>query len=244
MPRVFISHAAADRAIVEQSILPQLKAHGIDYWYSSRDIPSASDWEKVIRQALTSCDWFLVALSGNAIRSDWVQAEVHWALDNRKNRFVSLICADCTPSDLHLKLIRYQHIDFRHSSVESSRRLIESFGHEFLSVQSLLLEYRLGGPGDEDSRDTSQSIVVSETAVIGRAQDCDIVLSSPRVSRHHAIFKVRSHEDQRSLWLSDLMSIDGLSLNGKRLDGPREVQVGDIIRIGNEEIEIAAIDQQ
>jgi len=236
MRQVFVSHASSDRMLVERDILPLLRVHGIRYWYSSENIPSASDWEKVIRQALIESDWFLAALSASAIRSDWVQAEVHWALDNRKDHFVSLLLTDCTPSDLHLKLIRYQHVDFRQPSDEANRRLVEAFGISFQNIPSLRIDYQLGPSGQE-----SRSLVVNETADIGRATICSIVLPDPMVSRRHAMLKVRACEGDAGIWLSDLGSRGGVMLNGNVVREPIQIHPGDCLTIGGAEIHILAI---
>jgi hypothetical protein len=238
MRQVFISHASSDRSAVERTVLPLFRAHGIRYWYSSEDIPSASDWEKVIRQALTDCDWFLVALSANSVQSDWVQAEVHWALDNRKDHFVSLLLTDCTPSDLHLKLIRYQHVDFRQPSDEAGRRLVEAFGIRFQSVPSLRIHYRLGPPSEP-----VHSLVINETADIGRAHNSSILLLDSMVSRRHAMLKVRACEREAGLWLSDLGSSGGVTLNGIAVREPVQVRAGDCLIVGRSEIHILAINQ-
>ncbi|HAC91823.1 MAG TPA: phosphopeptide-binding protein, partial [Planctomycetaceae bacterium] len=80
MPRIFISHSTQDRVFIEQQILPALRSRGCELWYSTDDIHGADDWEKQIREGLTSCDWFLVVLSKSSVQSRWVKAEVNWAL--------------------------------------------------------------------------------------------------------------------------------------------------------------------
>ena len=235
IPKVFVSHSSADRLVIELSILPLLRSHGLEYWYSSESIPSASDWEKVIRCALTECDWFLVALSASSMRSDWVQAEVHWALDHRKERFVSLLLDDCTPSDLHLKLIRYQHVDFRQPGDDPARRLIEAFGCGYQYIPSLRLEYRSSWLGGQIC-----TLNIHETAFIGRASDSDILVPDPGISRRHCLLKVRTQDGKSTLWLSDLGSGSGTRINGSVVAGLRQLEEGDCITIGDSEIHVLA----
>lgn len=236
MPKVFISHSSQDRSRIESDVLSLLRSHGIEYWYSSENIPSASDWEKVIRRALGECDWFLAALSAHALQSDWVQAEVHWALDHRKDHFVSLLLDDCTPSDLHLKLIRYQHVDFRQNTDEGCRRLIEALGQTYQNIPQLRLDYVLSSAPEQVRR-----LVISDSVFIGRANDCAICAPSHLVSRRHAVFYVKTQGAQRSLWLSDLNSTNGTTLNGARLQTAAEIKVGDRIDFGRYPIEVVAI---
>ena len=128
MPKVFISHASNDRDFVEREIIAPLEQHGIRTWYSKDKIKTATLWEKTIREGLNTCDWFLVAVTPNALASDWVQAEVQWALDHRKGRVVPVLCADCNPEDLHLKLLLIQRIDFRHDIETERKKLLALWG--------------------------------------------------------------------------------------------------------------------
>jgi hypothetical protein len=124
---VFVSHASADRELVREQIVELLHSHGIETWFASHDIPSGAVWEKTIRAALRDCDWFLVALTPAAITSDWVHAEVDWAVENRKDRLVPVILQECNPSDLHLKLNRFQHVDFRNDPADARLRLLSKW---------------------------------------------------------------------------------------------------------------------
>jgi hypothetical protein len=63
---------------------------------------------------------------------------------------------------------------------------------------------------------------------IGRAETCNLVLSSLTVSRHHA--ELRREDDE---WLLvDLGSTNGTRLNGWRIDGPVVVRPGDQVTFG------------
>ncbi|MDQ1613739.1 MAG: hypothetical protein QOG00_3670 [Pyrinomonadaceae bacterium] len=128
MKKVFISHASSDQHFIEQNILPAFNSHGIEVWYCKEDIRSAEDWENRIRIGLNSCDWFLIVISENAINSDWVKAEVHWAFENRKKFIVPVLIAKCDPSDLHIQLSRLQYIDFRHNPHVAREELLAYWG--------------------------------------------------------------------------------------------------------------------
>ncbi len=52
MATVFISHAAADRAVVEAQVIAPLEGRGITTWYSTDDVRTGEDFEVRIREGL------------------------------------------------------------------------------------------------------------------------------------------------------------------------------------------------
>jgi uncharacterized protein YraI len=71
--------------------------------------------------------------------------------------------------------------------------------------------------------------MVGDTLTIGRAQDNDVVLDDPQVSRHHA--RVLHRGDQISV--EDLGSTNGTLVNGRRITGPHILQPTETIAIGS-----------
>jgi pSer/pThr/pTyr-binding forkhead associated (FHA) protein len=65
-------------------------------------------------------------------------------------------------------------------------------------------------------------------ATIGRDEDCDIWLDDEMASRHHAEIAW----DQGRACLTDCGSLNGMSLNGRRVHGTVLMHSGDIIEIG------------
>ena len=112
-PRVFISHATADRTFVESQLIPCLNERQIETWYSKTDIQGGDNWHASIAEGLDECDWFLVVLSPTACNSKWVRHEVEWALSQRDGRLVPVMYQDCDPASLHFALGALQYIDFR-----------------------------------------------------------------------------------------------------------------------------------
>ena len=64
---------------------------------------------------------------------------------------------------------------------------------------------------------------------IGRANDNDIVLPGRDVSRYHAAIEC----DGLQMWVRDMGSRNGTSLNGERLVGYGELHCGDELRLGS-----------
>lgn len=70
------------------------------------------------------------------------------------------------------------------------------------------------------------------TYIIGREEDCDIVLPSPLVSRHHA--KITADDD--GFVIEDLQSKAGTVINGKQITRKQLLFNGDEINIGGEDL--------
>lgn len=67
-----------------------------------------------------------------------------------------------------------------------------------------------------------------ERVLLGRAPECDIVLSGRLVSRHHAAIR----RAEGTYTLEDLGSHNGTTVNGHPIDGPYVLRDGDRIELG------------
>ena len=89
---------------------------------------------------------------------------------------------------------------------------------------------------------SGQSYPVQQSATrIGRLSDNDIVLDTPKVSRHHAVIV-----DTGTSWMiNDLRSSNGVHVQNERIRSATTLHNGDHIRIGEHELrfEIAAGDK-
>jgi adenylate cyclase len=64
--------------------------------------------------------------------------------------------------------------------------------------------------------------------VIGRAPTCDLVITAPLMSRHHAVVRV----DHKQVFLKDAGSTYGTTLKGSRLTTEQEIKPGDSFILG------------
>ena len=69
---------------------------------------------------------------------------------------------------------------------------------------------------------------------LGRNPECELAISDPAVSRRHA----RLWVSQTQIVIEDLGSQNGVQVNGERIQGPRELRAGDVIRICSHELEL------
>lgn len=65
---IFLSHSSADR-IIADSVVATLRNHGNPVWYSQTNILGAQQWHDEIGKALKRCDWFVVILSPDSVKS-------------------------------------------------------------------------------------------------------------------------------------------------------------------------------
>ena len=65
--------------------------------------------------------------------------------------------------------------------------------------------------------------------MVGRKQDCDLILQAPEVSRNHA----RLYRKSGCLYVKDLRSTNGTFVNKKRVDSEYPVRNGDVLRFGS-----------
>ena len=64
--------------------------------------------------------------------------------------------------------------------------------------------------------------------MIGRAPTCDLVITAPLMSRHHAIVRV----DSKRVFLRDAGSTYGTTLKGTRITSEQEIKPGDSFTLG------------
>ena len=89
----------------------------------------------------------------------------------------------------------------------------------------------LQGPGVEPGI----IVEVTRTTVLGRAPESGLSLDGDEfASAHHA--RVEAQPD--GIWVEDLGSTNGTFVNGSRIDERRLLQPGDVIRIGETELQL------
>ena len=99
-------------------------------------------------------------------------------------------------------------------------------------------EFRDAPIGDEAILVTSDGlrISISTPQLLGRNDDCGVVLAGSNVSRHHA--EIRA--DQHGLFIVDLGSTNGTMVNGIAIDNHRLLHA-DIVTIGDHELRVEVV---
>jgi|GEM_PF-2129183 len=106
MGQIFISYSSKD-AEFAQKLFKSLEPF-YDVWIDKDDIKGGSKWEKMIQDAVTACDVFLVIVSENSNDSNWVMRETILA-ENLKKFRVPIMYG----GDMPFRLLELQYIDFR-----------------------------------------------------------------------------------------------------------------------------------
>lgn len=86
-----------------------------------------------------------------------------------------------------------------------------------------------------------EQVVIWDTreVEVGRSKSQDIMLSDPEVSREHTLFR----KDGERYTVQDRGTALGTLLNGERISSERELQPGDVVRIGPLELKFGSTTQ-
>ncbi len=94
----FLSHSSKDKPFVRQ-LAADLTREGISVWLDEQMIRVGDSITDKVSQGLAESDYFLIALSDNAVQSEWVRKELNQALiseiEERKVRILPLKLSSC-----------------------------------------------------------------------------------------------------------------------------------------------------
>ncbi len=130
LPReFFLSHSVKDRRFAER-VARVLRDHGVPVWYSGTNIVGAMQRHDEIGKALARCDWFAVVLSPHSVKSQWVERELFYALNDRRyrKRIIPISYKPCNHMDLSWTLGALQFVDFTTDFDKGCRSLLRIWG--------------------------------------------------------------------------------------------------------------------
>jgi hypothetical protein len=129
---VFLSHSGRDRNFVMR-LARVLKTHKITYWYSETHIVAAKQWHDEIGEALARCGWFIVVLTPDSVRSQWVKRELLFALnhDRYNERIIPVLRKPCEYSRLSWTLPEFQLVDLSGNFDVGCRQLLRVWGIDY-----------------------------------------------------------------------------------------------------------------
>ncbi|WP_111895064.1 FHA domain-containing protein [Acinetobacter sp. MB5] len=83
-----------------------------------------------------------------------------------------------------------------------------------------------------------QEIEVNKDLLVGRHQDCDVVLQSSAISRRHAALNLRD----KQVWVTDLNSSNGTFVNDLRIAQETLLEQGDVVQFAHLKFALLAND--
>ncbi|HEU0293259.1 MAG TPA: COR domain-containing protein [Anaerolineales bacterium] len=105
--KVFISYAHKDKSFVSK-LAGELESQNMKVWWDFDRLKGGQDWQKEIERGIKQCDFFLVALSPDAVASEWVGNEITYATLAQK----AIIPLHLKKCDIPIGLVKKQYIDF------------------------------------------------------------------------------------------------------------------------------------
>jgi|GEM_PF-3732707 len=129
-PYVFISHSSHDNQFARE-VAVALRSSELNVWVDFESIPYGERWSHSIESAISDSDSILVIMSKAARASEWVERELLFALELRKQIFVVLI----DESSIPLYLIDRQHADLRRNKSIQIKQLIERIKMYFVILE-------------------------------------------------------------------------------------------------------------
>ncbi|MBW1298113.1 toll/interleukin-1 receptor domain-containing protein [Aquimarina litoralis] len=96
---VFLSHSSKDKSFIRQ-LTADLTSEGILVWLDEQQINVGDSINKAINQGLAESDYFVIAMSDNSVKSEWVERELNSALideiEEKKVKVLPIKLSECT----------------------------------------------------------------------------------------------------------------------------------------------------
>ncbi len=108
MPRVFLSYSRNDLNFV-QGLAQTLMSNGVDVWWDLSSIQGGDNWTEAIPQAIENCELCIVVLTPNSVKSNWVQKEYTYALEQEKK----VVPVMWQPCKVPFALVNINYIDLQ-----------------------------------------------------------------------------------------------------------------------------------
>jgi internalin A len=113
--KVFISYSHQDKSFAKK-LAGELETQGMKVWWDFDSLKGGHDWQKEIERGIKSCDFFLVALTPDAVNSEWVGNEILYT-SNAQKTIIPLHLKKC---DIPIGLIKKQYIDFENQTQKAA----------------------------------------------------------------------------------------------------------------------------
>lgn len=113
--KVFLSHSHLDKPFVEK-LRQDLEKLGIDTWYDQKDMVIGDIVSESISEGIKESSFFLIVVSPNSVRSNWVKNELdeaYEALITGGKRILPVLIGNLADSEIPQRLKKHKYADFR-----------------------------------------------------------------------------------------------------------------------------------
>jgi hypothetical protein len=145
MKSVFLSHSSKDKQFVRR-LGNDLRRYGVKVWIDEVEMNGGNSSVDKISEGLENMDYFIVVLSVNSIKSEWVKKEINAAINkevkSKKDIIIPCLLDDCEiPILLHDKT----NIDFKNMPryVDARKKLIRALGLKEKKAKELFLDQHI-----------------------------------------------------------------------------------------------------
>ncbi|NES75604.1 toll/interleukin-1 receptor domain-containing protein, partial [Okeania sp. SIO1H4] len=133
MTQVFLAFAEANKSIMEQ-IRKSLIREGITVWSSHADIKTGKDFQVEIERGIAGADNLIYLLSPEAIKSEYCQQELTYALSLNK-RIIPILISPTDLTEIPAEINNLQFIYFTQSESEGIDKLLKELKSEAIYYQ-------------------------------------------------------------------------------------------------------------
>jgi hypothetical protein len=132
---VFLCHSGFDWEFANE-IAELLRRHGVPVWHGPTNIRGGQHWQDGVGDALERCDWFVILLSPDSLKSVWVKRELMFALEeDRYNKtIVPVVIRACNHRQLSWTLSSRQLVDFTDDFEKGCRAFLHIWGIGYQSI--------------------------------------------------------------------------------------------------------------
>jgi hypothetical protein len=124
--KVFISYSRKDIKFARR-LATDLENAGFDVWWDISDLQGGDDWVRFIPAAIETSRFFVVLLSPDSVKSEWVSKEYSYALRLRK-KIVPAMIRQC---DVPFALNTINYVDFINAEYATAvNKLLVALGSE------------------------------------------------------------------------------------------------------------------
>lgn len=126
--KLFISYSHEDVKIVKQFAL-QLSLCGFDLWMDEKNVSFGGYYTTQILKGIHEADIYVVFISQNSVQSNWIEAEIDFALREKiERKKLVVVPVRLDDADMPIPLSNIDYVDARFSVVTAADEMIDKFG--------------------------------------------------------------------------------------------------------------------